>query len=519
MRWLVPWAPANWYADYAAAPDGLPIYGKGGFFQVSLLAAVLSWGGEPLLFAFNALLGSVVAALLYLAAKLLSNSSRAALTLAGLVTVAPFFVRLSSSDAPHVLVLACFVLALLAVSTWIRGRSWLGLAVAAASTLLAAPIRPDAIMGFWALPLVVIWAGGNLQSVWKRDRGALLVLGLAALAGSVPWGVHVLGQGGGQDFNFPDAGWMTILWLVASRAFGILTLWIADFSEPLMPWVFRIGYVAGWVVLILRRRTWDLSLLAFSLLVMSLPELAANFGGSLENLAIGRYMSLTAVVWMIPMAVAVEAAFGWIARARTQRLAWVAWTCCWLLAAGSSIRGYVEVPLYGQEHQFLREALPRDGTIVVLWGPSVAGVSDLNCCLALPSLLLARTRPRLRWLVVDPDDPEAVQKIASIERTHGTVFWYDGPLARMVPKSMEGIDQPACEAYLERARRLSEKVAAVGWDGPVGETEVTMDPGEKLSIFRLRDASGIDTVRIWRRLDGGSGGEVTSPTNHSLGAR
>jgi len=502
LRWAVPWVPANWYTDFAAPPGELAMFGKGGFFQVSLLAALLSWGGERYVFAANVLLGSAVPAMLFLAARRLTKSFRAALTFAGLVTVVPFFARLSASDAPHVLILACFSLAVLATATWIHERSWLGVAVAAASILLVAPIRPDTYMGFWALPLLVLWARGSFRNFWKRDRLVVLILGLAAIVGGVPWFLHLVGQeGAGQRFNFPDVGALAMSRLVASRSFGVLTLWIADISEPLMPFVFRLGYAAGVLVLVLRSEKWNVSLLAVSLLVMSLPEIATNFGGSVENLAIGRYMSLTAVVWMIPVAVAIEAGLGWLARAKGPRFVWAGWSCCWLLGMGSSIPGYREISLYGQEYLFLKDALPRDGTMVALWGPSVAGVSDLDCCLALPSLLLARSRPNLRWLVIDPADDKAAEKVGAIKGIEGPVYWYDGTLARMVPKPFDASDLPACEAYLERARDLSSSVRAVGWEGPVQEDEVKMAPNDNLSLFRLREASGIGTVRIWQRAE------------------
>lgn len=492
LRFAVPWVPANWYVDFAAPPEGSPMFGKGGFFQVSLLSYVLKAGGDRAVFATNSLLGAASASMAFLAAKCLTGTVRGAVAFGGLVATTPFFVRLSASDAPHVLVLFCFLLAALGVGTWLRGQSWIGISVAVAATLLAAPIRPDTAAGFWLLPWAVLWARGQSSQKQPKDRIAAWLLLCAALLGAVPWLLHVLGSSWhGEAFNFPDVGWLERIVLVVRRAAGVMAFWPTSLTEPLAPAVLKVGYVAGWVVLAVRREKRGMVFLALGLLGSSAAEVITNFGGSLENLAIGRYATLTAVVWMIPVAIALEAGARWVGERKGKRARMAAWVGAWLVVGGSSVPGYREISFYGQEYLFLREALPHEGTVVAIWGPSMKGGSDLDCCLAWPHLLLARSRPALQWYVVEPQRPDAREAVAAVARIPGAVVWYDGPLPGMTPQPFDGADANLMEAYLNNVRDLTRLLDDLGWNAPTREAVLEMAADDSLSSFRPGGGGGV----------------------------
>lgn len=501
LRFAVPWVPANWYVDFAAPPEGSPMFGKGGFFQVSLLSHVLAAGGDRAVFATNSLLGAAAAGMAFLSARSLTGTMRGAVAFGGLVATTPFFVRLSASDAPHVLVLFCFLLATLGVGTWMRSRSWTGIAVAAAATLLAAPIRPDTTMGFWLLPWTILWMRGPSNQRQPKDRIAAWLLSCAALLGSVPWLLHILGSSWqGENFNFSDVGWLERIVLVLRRAAGVIAFWPKSLTEPLAPAVLKVGYIAGWVVLALDREKRSMVFLALGLLGASAAEVITNFGGSLENLAIGRYATLTAVVWMIPVAVAMDAGARWLGREKGKRARMAAWVIAWLVVCGSSVPGYREISFYGQEYLFLREALPQEGTVVAIWGPSMRGGSDLDCCLAWPHLLLARSRPALRWYVVEPQRPDAREAVADVARIPGRVVRYDGPLPGMVPHPFDGADVDASNAYLSNVRELTDALDDVGWNAPTRQAVLEMAADDSLSSFRPR-AGGVVTVALRSRRE------------------
>lgn len=502
LRCAVPWVPGNWYADFAAPPPCAPdLYGKGGFFRISLLSAVLSLRPDGRsLFVANVVVGSLAPALLYLACRVLTGATRPALLLAGLVAIVPFFVRLSATDSPHVLILACFCLAGLALATWVRLRRWTGLLVAAACVLLAGPARPDTYMGFWALLLVVVWVSPTLREAWRHHWPAVLIVGLALALAGLPLAMQAIDQHGfGQASNFPAVSPVAKAALVASRALTIVSLLPERSPAPLVPWVVHVLYLTGWLLLVLRRRLRALLLIGLGLLLMSLPQLATNFGGLVENLTIGRYMILTAVLWMVPVVVAVDAALGWVERWKGARLMWAAGLSVAGTVAISSVGAYCHTVFFQQEHVFLQRSLPRTGLLVAVWGPSVSGASDLNCCTALPHLLLARSRPGLRWLVIDPEDPKADAKLEELARATDPVYWYETPLARMSPTAPDPRLRSAFDAYLAKARRLTAAVSALGWTGPIAEFEATSNVEPTLSMLDFPPSVTKVKLRLWRR--------------------
>ena len=187
--------------------------GKLGFSAYGLGVPVL-WqslflalpGSFQTVFAFHFVLSSLCPLLVFVFARGLYGSDRAALLCAALLAFHPVNVLLAATDSQFIPQLFFLSLGLAALELSVAGKgSDRALALAFVSLVYAAQCRPAGI--FYALPAgaFLLLRGGGLRALWRRPG---FRLGLGIVAVSMPihaWGILRLSVEGGQQVAFRDA--------------------------------------------------------------------------------------------------------------------------------------------------------------------------------------------------------------------------------------------------------------------------------------------------------------------------
>ncbi len=370
LRLVVPRVPANFYTDLNTGVANFS-YNVEYRAPLHLLLSVLHLPASSLLLA-NVLLGSASAALLYVGlrtldvaktepgerAKSILAPERVALAFSLLVATAPTFLRLSASDAAHIVGLAWLSAAVVLLGRSLQSTSaaWLG-ALACTCWLIGAARRELALAPLGLVGLAML-SDAPKSKKGAASAAALLGTGLGAmLTPIVVLGVANVEIAASKDWA------LTYLRLLPTAA-------TASFDG--LPHVIRPGLVMFALGAILTRRpgllvaylivfvsqTWIYAVSIFSS-VMDHP---------LESWALARY----ALLWLlVPLYFAAAGlTYAWSSLASRPR--WMGYLAAAVVGGIALLSLPSAFRLHGYQHEylFLRSALPQapgDVPLVVVW--------------------------------------------------------------------------------------------------------------------------------------------------------
>jgi hypothetical protein len=388
LRVAVPWVPANYYTDLDI---GVPNYSYNREYIApihSLFRAVhLPISGLVLA---NVLLGSVAVALFYLGLRDFAPKTgvgggtssfvrpdRVALVFSMLVATGVTFIRISASDAPHIVALAWLAASVVLLGRVLKSssRAWL-VALVGSCWLVGAARRELALapIGLMALTLLA-----TESTAAKRRAIAATVVGVGLGATATP--IAFLGTAN------VDIGFHKEWALIYLRLFHVAAAATFDGLSVIVP----VGLALMVLAAIATRRPQVvlgyLVLLASQTWIYAVSPFAAAIDHPLESWALARYALLWLLVTLYFVSAGVTFAWSFVrARSKSASYALVVVVCG---VAISNYRGLMRLHGYQHEYLFLRASLPqvlpslsRELPIVVVWQKS--GGIDYCESLAVP---------------------------------------------------------------------------------------------------------------------------------------
>ncbi|MDP1823172.1 MAG: hypothetical protein Q8L48_08025 [Archangium sp.] len=470
-RLAVPFAPPNWYmgttevgAFFTRATAVIPLPSR-----LALSVARDELGIRTLNLAFS--LGSVL--LFWFTAARAGHTRRTALVFAGFFALVPMYVRLAASDDGVVTALLFLFSVAAAARVELQdpgGAPW-AWPLLALAIVLAMPLRLESgvlvpLVGFFGCRDRISWRG-----FFPSPAVAVTVL-LATAVGA--WRMLELHH---QSMGVHAVNALGLANALIGGVLFIVNPAGPQFFSPLLA-------VPIWIFVVRRWRARDFAGLVALYVPVLLARVPTIFNdGPFVMLPAARYHVLSVVFILLASARAIDELPAWFAR-RPVRVAGalllgpVAWVT--LVVPGRFTYAYQE------EYLFLRQALPREGTVVTLWDP-LPGRNDLDCCLALPSQRLNAQFPGLRWVVLGAGVTEAELAAVSAD------FYYPGSMSSLDPSSLDVwwrklVAPPETRAlhraHIARLRALDQQLRARFSPEPVAARGV---PAHTFSDVGFRD--------------------------------
>ncbi|MFO0594724.1 MAG: hypothetical protein U0228_05455 [Myxococcaceae bacterium] len=411
-RLVVPHVPFNWWYGVSNLPWARGVFSKDTSWEPlvhRLIAFDLGLGFRGLVaFGIAANVGAIL--LLWSTARRAGYGERVAWVFVFLLALVPAYVRLSASDAIHLVPFVLWAVAAAAFVAVRDGRGGVAMhLVLGASTLLAGLFRAETMLLLPSIPFFVGKDPAGWRALWVARR-RFLAFGLGLLV-AVPlmWAHHLASFSlyFHEATSFDGSPALAVSLAVGRVLFGV-------FFRCLLPTNFLFGsYVPAILQLPIWYSTWKLARARAwpALAALYVPQAIFSIPAVVAGKESVGFLPESAYHLVYLVFVLVACAQGVVALEAPVR----AWLATWPRRLGAALVAVavvwmdLVVPWFGtyayeEEFTFLERWLPRDeATIVAIWDPRNSG-GDFDACLALPYPPMLPDRPRLRWRIVGGDD-------------------------------------------------------------------------------------------------------------------
>lgn len=398
-RLVVPLLPFNWHSGVMNVDLGGPIYSKDTTYMPlpnQLVTFTLGFYG---ILAFNIVTCTVSAVLAWHVSRRAGYGERIALLLGLGIALTPMYVRLSSSDATHMVALPLWWLAAVTMRRLVLGIGGrLDQIVLFTSAVVACPVRIEAGL---VMPSVALFVARDLAGLrrvmetWRRWWPLLVGLIVGMLC-------NLAFHGSGWQYRL---GQFNIFFFVVQLIFRALFLISPDpFGWIPIFYVLLIWYYLRWQ---LRRRDYcEVAATVGPFLLFSIPFVysATAIAGELPSTAYGITIDMFVLLAAAKGASLLydhvrDGTFAVRPTWRTPALVGAA-----LILVASFAIPYRRTYAYMEEFAFLSRSLPRERVkILAIWDPTCPG-GDYDCCLALPYPTFVGDFPNLEWHILGQDD-------------------------------------------------------------------------------------------------------------------